>query len=74
MLPMPIPSPPPQALKDGGLLQPGAAVLDFGCGTGLLALAVADSVGSLLGVDSSQGMVQVCWLYLITRSWHLGVP
>lgn len=55
-----------QALKEGGLLQPGAVVLDFGCGTGLLAMAIADGVGSVLGVDSSQGMVQVsaarcCW-------------
>lgn len=49
----------PQALREGGLLQPGAAVLDFGCGTGLLVMAIADSVGSVLGVDSSQGMVQV---------------
>lgn len=32
--------------------------MDFGCGTGLLALAIADACASVLGVDSSQGMIQ----------------
>jgi ubiquinone/menaquinone biosynthesis C-methylase UbiE len=34
------------------------AVLDFGCGTGLVALQVADSVGHVVGVDTSDGMIK----------------
>ncbi len=33
--------------------------LDFGCGTGLLTLRLASSVRSVVGVDSSQGMLDV---------------
>ena len=34
-------------------------VLDFGCGTGIGTLQLAPSVGSITGVDSSQGMLDV---------------
>jgi ubiquinone/menaquinone biosynthesis C-methylase UbiE len=34
-------------------------VLDFGCGTGLLTLRLAPLVGSITGVDSSKGMIEV---------------
>ena len=34
-------------------------VLDFGCGTGLLALQLQPYVRSITGVDSSQGMLDV---------------
>ena len=34
-------------------------VLDFGCGTGLLTLALQPFVRSITGVDSSQGMLDV---------------
>lgn len=34
-------------------------VLDFGCGTGLLTLRLAPLVGSITGVDSSKGMLDV---------------
>ncbi|MGA2401135.1 MAG: class I SAM-dependent methyltransferase [Syntrophobacteraceae bacterium] len=34
-------------------------VLDFGCGTGLLTLSLASRVGSITGVDSSRGMLDV---------------
>jgi 2-polyprenyl-3-methyl-5-hydroxy-6-metoxy-1,4-benzoquinol methylase len=34
-------------------------VLDFGCGTGLLALQLLSRVRSVTGVDSSQGMINV---------------
>jgi 2-polyprenyl-3-methyl-5-hydroxy-6-metoxy-1,4-benzoquinol methylase len=33
-------------------------ILDFGCGTGLLSLALAPRVRTLTGVDSSQGMLE----------------
>lgn len=47
-----------QALKGSGLLHPGStAVLDLGCGTGLLAEKIADSLGALVGVDTSPGMI-----------------
>jgi len=35
------------------------AVLDFGCGTGLVAIALQPFVGSVTGVDSSAGMLGV---------------
>jgi 2-polyprenyl-3-methyl-5-hydroxy-6-metoxy-1,4-benzoquinol methylase len=34
-------------------------VLDFGCGTGLVTLALRPSVGSITGADSSRGMLEV---------------
>jgi ubiquinone/menaquinone biosynthesis C-methylase UbiE len=34
-------------------------VLDFGCGTGLLTLRLAPLVGSITGIDSSRGMLEV---------------
>jgi 2-polyprenyl-3-methyl-5-hydroxy-6-metoxy-1,4-benzoquinol methylase len=34
-------------------------VLDFGCGTGLLSLRLAESVKSLTGLDNSAGMLEV---------------
>lgn len=37
----------------------GQSMLDYGSGTGLVSLAVADSVGSLLLVDSSRQMLKV---------------
>jgi ubiquinone/menaquinone biosynthesis C-methylase UbiE len=40
-------------------LTPDMDVLDFGCGTGLLTLALQPFVRSITGVDSSQGMLAV---------------
>lgn len=37
----------------------GMTALDFGCGTGLLTLRLASRVRSVVGVDSSQGMLDV---------------
>ena len=37
----------------------GMQALDFGCGTGLLTLALQPSVGTITGVDSSRGMLDV---------------
>lgn len=34
-------------------------VMDFGCGTGLVTLSLAPTVRSVLGVDSSQGMLDL---------------
>ena len=35
------------------------SVMDFGCGTGLFGLEFADYASSLLGVDTSEGMLEV---------------
>lgn len=43
-----------QASPDAGM-----TALDFGCGTGLLTLRLAPRVRSVVGVDSSQGMLDV---------------
>lgn len=43
-----------QASPDAGM-----TALDFGCGTGLLTLRLAPRVRSIVGVDSSQGMLDV---------------
>jgi len=40
-------------------LTPDMAVLDFGCGTGLVAIALQPFVRSVTGVDSSAGMLGV---------------
>jgi ubiquinone/menaquinone biosynthesis C-methylase UbiE len=40
-------------------LRPDMDVLDFGCGTGLVALRVAPLVRSVTGADSSSGMLEV---------------
>ena len=40
-------------------LQPGFTALDYGCGTGLLSLALAPLVRRLTAVDSSNGMLDV---------------
>lgn len=40
-------------------LKPNMAVLDFGCGTGILTLRVAPLVRSVTGADRSQGMLEV---------------
>ena len=40
-------------------LQRDWAALDYGCGTGLLTLALAPRVRRILAVDSSQGMLAV---------------
>jgi ubiquinone/menaquinone biosynthesis C-methylase UbiE len=40
-------------------LVPTMDVLDFGCGTGIVTLQLAASVGSITGVDSSAGMLEV---------------
>jgi 2-polyprenyl-3-methyl-5-hydroxy-6-metoxy-1,4-benzoquinol methylase len=40
-------------------LAPEMDALDYGCGTGLLTLALQPYVGSITGADSSQGMLEV---------------
>ena len=48
-----------QAIKQQVTLLPDMEVLDFGCGTGLLAMSVLVSVRSVTGMDTSQGMLDV---------------
>lgn len=45
------------------------AVLDFGCGTGLVALRLAETVRSVTGMDTSRGMLDVC----ATKCRNLGL-
>ncbi len=40
-------------------LTPEMDIMDFGCGTGLLALRLQPLVRSVIGVDSSQGMLNI---------------
>lgn len=47
------------AVKSRVPLAPDMDVLDFGCGTGLLTLALQPFVRSVTGVDSSPGMLSV---------------
>jgi 2-polyprenyl-3-methyl-5-hydroxy-6-metoxy-1,4-benzoquinol methylase len=48
-----------QAIRQQVRLLPDMDVLDFGCGTGLLALSLLPSVKSVTGADTSQGMLNV---------------
>lgn len=48
-----------QAIIDTGLLAGNMEAMDFGCGTGLLTLALQPLVHSITGVDSSTGMLEV---------------
>lgn len=47
------------ALSQMITLTPDMDVMDFGCGTGLIALRLAHFVKSMTGADSSQGMLDV---------------
>jgi 2-polyprenyl-3-methyl-5-hydroxy-6-metoxy-1,4-benzoquinol methylase len=48
-----------RAIRDTVELTPDMDVLDFGCGTGLLTLALQPYVRNITGVDSSPGMLEV---------------
>jgi 2-polyprenyl-3-methyl-5-hydroxy-6-metoxy-1,4-benzoquinol methylase len=47
------------AIRRSVTLSPHMAVLDYGCGTGLLSLQLLPQVGSLCGADSSPAMLEV---------------
>lgn len=48
-----------RAIITRGHIQPGMRVLDFGAGTGLVALEIAEIALSVLALDTSSGMLQV---------------
>jgi ubiquinone/menaquinone biosynthesis C-methylase UbiE len=48
-----------KALREMIPLRPDMDVMDFGCGTGLLTLQLQPFVRSMVGVDSSQGMLEI---------------
>lgn len=48
-----------EAIAAGVTLSRDMAVLDFGCGTGLVSLDLAPQVGSITGADTSTGMLQI---------------
>ncbi len=48
-----------RAISANAPLNASMNALDFGCGTGLLTLRLAPLVGSITGVDSSRGMLDV---------------
>ena len=47
-----------EAIKEAVALSRDLSVLDFGCGTGLVTLALAPLVGSITGADTSIGMLK----------------
>ncbi len=46
------------------------SVLDFGCGTGLVTLALGPQVGSITGADTSRGMLDA----LAEKAKNVGIP
>ncbi len=48
-----------QAVREVVPLHPGLRVLDYGCGTGLLAFPLRHEVGAMLLADTSPGMLEV---------------
>jgi ubiquinone/menaquinone biosynthesis C-methylase UbiE len=48
-----------QAVREAVPLHPGLRVLDYGCGTGLLAFPLRYEVGPMLLADTSPGMLEV---------------
>ncbi len=48
-----------QAVREAVPLDRSLRVLDYGCGTGLLAFPLKDAVGSMLLADTSSGMLDV---------------
>jgi ubiquinone/menaquinone biosynthesis C-methylase UbiE len=48
-----------KAIREEVALTRAMDALDFGCGTGLVTLALQPFVGSMTGIDSSQGMLDV---------------
>lgn len=47
------------AISEQIVLTPEMDIMDFGCGTGLLALRLQPLVHSVTGIDSSQGMLDI---------------
>jgi SAM-dependent methyltransferase len=64
-----------QALVDAAHIGPGNTVLDVGCGTGIVARTVADSIaghGRIVGVDINEGMLSVARRLRPDVEWQQG--
>ncbi|MDR3673712.1 MAG: class I SAM-dependent methyltransferase [Holophaga sp.] len=59
-----------RAIQDRVPLSKAMDVLDFGCGTGLVTLALGPLVGTITGADTSPGMLKV----LSEKAGAAGVP
>ncbi len=57
------------ALDERGIELAGAAVCDFGCGTGLLTERLVDAVASIDAVDSSPAMLEVLAAKVAKHRW-----
>ena len=58
-----------KAIRERVALSRTLEVLDFGCGTGLVTLALAQAVGAITGADSSPAMLEV----LAEKAQALGI-
>lgn len=59
-----------EAIKEQIVLSKDLSVLDFGCGTGLVTLALAPLVGSITGADTSEGMLTM----LANKARDMAIP
>ena len=59
-----------KAIKEQVTLSKDLSVLDFGCGTGLVTLALAPLVGPITGADTSAGMLSK----LANKAQEQGIP
>ena len=59
-----------ELLDDAGPPLDGARVLDFGCGTGLMAEHLVDAGATVVAVDTSMGMLEVLDAKVARHGWR----